>query len=92
MVSVVRSEWHRVEKRCKLFFDKDLLAKIYPDMEASELEELVSDLESGQYSIDSVVENALDQDIDLDWEHMYDDWITERKGGYDVTYELEDNS
>ena len=30
--------------------------------------------------------------VDIDWDHEYDDWWTDRKGGYDITYDTTDNS
>jgi len=38
----------------------------------------------------TVIEDAWTNDIDLDWDWLdEDDWWTDRKGGYDVTYEVE---
>jgi hypothetical protein len=34
----------------------------------------------------------MDNDVDIDWEFQYDDCWTDRKGGYEVTYELGDES
>ncbi len=53
MVTIVKSEWHQVERRYAIDFDEVLLAEIYPDLDE-------------------------------------DDWWTDRKGGYDVTYKVEE--
>jgi hypothetical protein len=37
------------------------------------------------------VSDAEDADVYLDWERQYDDWWTDRKGGYEITYELGDD-
>ena len=38
MVSVVKSEWHQVEKRYGIEIDADMLTEIYPDKEEEEIE------------------------------------------------------
>ena len=38
MVTVVKSEWHQVERRYGLEFDEDLLSEIYPDSSPGELQ------------------------------------------------------
>ena len=38
-----------------------------------------------------IINDAYDNDIDIEWDHQYDDCWTDRKGGYDVTYEYGDD-
>ena len=26
--------------------------------------------------------------IDIEWNHEYDDWVSDRKGDYDITYNI----
>ncbi len=53
------------------------------------LQQMLADLESGDMSIDTVMEDA-GWDVNIDWDWMdEDDWWTDRKGGYDVTYEVQ---
>ena len=88
MVAVVKSEWHQVEKRYGAEFDTDLLSEIYPDKNKTEIRKLLKQLESGEADIDTVIEDA-GWDVDIDWDWLdEDDWWTDRKGGYDVTYEV----
>ena len=88
MVTVVKSEWHSVEKRYSVEIDEDILAEIYPEMDEDEISQLLKELESGDMSIDSVIEDA-GWDVNIDWDWLdEDDWWTDRKGGYDVTYEV----
>lgn len=91
MVSVVKSEWHQVEKRYGIEIDRALFAEIYPEIEDDdELESLYAQFESGELSVDEVIEKAWDEDVDLDWNYLdEDDWWTDRKGGYEVTYEVQ---
>ena len=42
------------------------------------------------FNIDQVIEDALDNGIDIEWEPEYDDWVTDRKGGYEITYDIVD--
>ena len=86
---VVKSEWHQVEKRYEFEVDEDLLADIYPDLDEVELAELMDEIESGDHAIEDIIEAAFNNGADIDWEWMdEDDWWTDRKGGYEVTYEV----
>jgi hypothetical protein len=88
MVQVIKSEWHSVEKRYSADIDEFVLGEIYPDAEGEELQQMLADLESGDLSIETVLEDA-GWDVSIDWDWLdEDDWWTDRKGGYDVTYEV----
>lgn len=88
MVTVVKSEWHSVEKRYSAEIDEDILSEIYPDADEDEIAQMLADLESGDLSIETVIEDA-GWDVDIDWDWLdEDDWWTDRKGGYDITYEV----
>lgn len=90
MVQVVKSEWHQVEKRYDYELDEILLSEIYPDLSEDEIAELLQNLESGDASIEDIIEDAWENGVDIDWNYMdEDDWWTDRKGGYDVTYKVE---
>lgn len=89
MVQVIKSEWHSVEKRYAAEIDEDTLSKIYPDADEDEIAQMMANLESGDLSIETVIEDA-GWDVDIDWEWLdEDDWWTDRKGGYEVTYEVQ---
>ena len=92
MVCIVKSEWHSVEKRYQLEIDRDMFGEIYPEIEdAAELDLMYLNFEAGEISVDEVIEKAWEEDVDLDWDWMdEDDWWTDRKGGYDVTYEVQE--
>ena len=36
----------------------------------------------------SIMQDAADNNVDIEWDRDYDDWWTDRKGGYEVTYEV----
>jgi hypothetical protein len=89
MVQVIKSEWHSVEKRYSAEIDEDTLSKIYPDADEDEIAQMLANLESGDLSIETVIEDA-GWDVDIDWEWLdEDDWWTDRKGGYEITYEVQ---
>ena len=90
MVTIVKHEWHSVDSRFAYELTKDILEQIYPDMEEDELNELWLQVESGDADLDDILGEAWDNDVDIEWDRQYDDWWTERKGGYDVTYEYGD--
>ena len=88
MVTVVKSEWHSVEKRYSAEIDEDILSEIYPDADEDEIAQMLADLESGDLSIDTIMDDA-GWEVNIDWDWMdEDDWWTDRKGGYDITYEV----
>ena len=92
MVSIVKSEWHQVEKRYAVDIDENLINEIYEDATVEEVEEIVRQLKDGELDVSTIIEDAYNNDVDLDWDWLdEDDWWTDRKGGYDVTYEVDMN-
>jgi hypothetical protein len=90
MMRIIKSEWHQVEKRYAIDIDENLINEIYEDATVEEIEEIVRQLNDGELDASTVIEDAWTNDIDLDWDWLdEDDWWTDRKGGYDVTYEVE---
>lgn len=92
MVQVVKSEWHQVEKRYGLDIDRDLFGEIYCDIEdEAEIDLMYLQFESGEMHPEEVINKAWDEGVDLDWDWLdEDDWWTDRKGGYEVTYKVEE--
>jgi len=91
MVSVVKSEWHQVEKRYGIEIDADMLTEIYPELDEDAIEAKLAALESGEEDVEEVLNEAWNNDVDIDWDYLNeDDWWTDRKGGYDVTYKIEE--
>ncbi len=89
MVQVVKSEWHSVEKRYGFDIDEDVLNEIYPDATVEEIEQKMAELASGDLSIETIMNDAYEEGVYIDWDYLdEDDWWTDRKGGYDVTYEV----
>jgi hypothetical protein len=90
MVQVVKSEWHQVERRYGIEIDRDLFGEIYSDIEdEGEIDLMFLQFENGELDIDEVISKAWDEGVDLDWDWLdEDDWWTDRKGGYEVTYEV----
>ena len=87
---IIKSEWHSVEKRYAIDIDENLINEIYEDATVEEIEEIVRQLNEGELDASTVIEDAWTNDVDLDWDWLdEDDWWTDRKGGYDVTYEIE---
>jgi len=87
---IIKSEWHQVEKRYAIDIDEDILNEIYPNAKVEEIEEIVRQLKDGELEASSVIEDAFTNSVDIDWDWLdEDDWWTDRKGGYDVTYEIE---
>lgn len=91
MVQVVKSEWHQVEKRYDYNIDEDLVAEVYPDMDGDEVAARLQEIVDGEYELEQFIQDAWDEGVDIDWNYMdEDDWWTDRKGGYEVTYAIEE--
>jgi len=87
---VIKSEWHSVERRYAIDIDENLINEIYEDSTVEEIEEIVRQLNEGELNVSTVIEDAWTNSVDIDWDWLdEDDWWTDRKGGYDVTYEIE---
>ena len=92
MVTVVKHEWHQHDRQYAIELDEALLSEIYPDLDEDEIKQKLADIESGDLGYEEVLDDANENDVDIEWEFQYDDCWTDRKGGYDVTYELGDES
>jgi len=91
MVSVVKSEWHQVEKRYGIVIDADMLTEIYPELDEDEIAAKLAQLESGKEDVEEVLNEAWNNDVDIEWDYLNeDDWWTDRKGGYEITYTVEE--
>lgn len=86
MVTITKSEWHQVERQLKFDFDTSILSEIYPDLEQEDIDQLLVRLENGEVDIEELVNDAMESDVDIEWDFSYDDWWTDRKGCYEVTY------
>jgi hypothetical protein len=91
MVSVVKSEWHQVEKRYGIEIDRELFGQIYSDIEdEAEIDLMFNQFETGELDVSEVIDKAWEEGVDLDFDWLdEDDWWTDRKGGYEVTYVIE---
>ena len=86
MAVIIKSEWHQVERRYKLEFTLDDVIAIY-DVDENEAQEIYNNLISGDADIEQLIEDGNDNGVYLDFEWIdEDDWWTDRKGGYEVTY------
>jgi hypothetical protein len=90
MVKLIKHEWHQVDSQFSVNIDEDLLSEIYSDLDEEEISILMLEILTGTKDIKSLMDDAYAQGVDIEWERQHDDWWTERKGGYEVTYELGD--
>ena len=87
---IIKSEWHSVEKRYAIDIDENVINEIYEDATVEEIEEIMRQLKEGELDASTVIEDAWTNDVTIDWNWLdEDDWWTDRKGGYDVTYEID---
>jgi hypothetical protein len=92
MVTIVKHEWHSHDRQYAIELDEALLSEIYPDKEEDEIKVILDGVADGTYDYEDVLNDAYENDVEIEWEFQYDDCWTDRKGGYDVTYELGDES
>ena len=90
MVTLVKHEWHQVDSQFAYELDENTLSEIYPDLDEDEIALLITRIENGEIDVDTIINDALENDVEIEWDRQYDDWWTDRKGGYEVTYELGD--
>ena len=87
-VKIYKSEWHQMERKYVAEIDEDLVNELYPDNTKKKNKEILKGFKDGTTDIDEFMGDAFGE-IDIDWEHEYDDLWTDRKGGYEITYEVE---
>ena len=88
---VYKSEWHQVEKRYALDLTLDDIAEVYPDNSDEENQAVYDALIKEELNFSQFELDALDQNVYFDFEWLdEDDWWTDRKGGYEVTYKFEE--
>lgn len=93
MVQIVKSEWHQVEKRYSLAVTEEDIRNIYPDHDDEQIAQVMEEITNGDYDFQQLIDDSNDAEVYLDWDWMdEDDWWTDRKGGYEVTYEVQDDS
>jgi hypothetical protein len=92
MVTLVKHEWHQHDRQYAIELDTELLSEIYPDLDEDQIDELLVQIETGYKDIEEVLNDAMDNDVEIEWDFQYDDCWTDRKGGYQITYELGDES
>jgi predicted Zn-ribbon and HTH transcriptional regulator len=90
MVTIVKHEWHQHDRQYAIELDESLLSEIYPDLDEDEIAQKLADIESGEVDYEEVLDDAYNNDVEIEWDFQYDDCWTDRKGGYDITYELGD--
>ena len=90
MVTIVKHEWHQVDRQYAYEMDEDILSEIYPDHDEDAIKNMLAGLAVGSISIEDVLDEAQENDVDIDWDFQYEDCWTDRKGSYEVTYELGD--
>ena len=89
MVSLFKTESHQVDVNYKFDLDLELLAEIYPDLNGDELRRRFELIETGAFAIKTLIDDAEEAEIEIEWEEVGQDNWTARKGGFDVAYSLD---
>jgi len=91
MVTLVKHEWHQVDAQFAYELDSSTLGEIYPDLDEDEIEAMLQQIADGEIDLEVLLQDAYDNDVEIEWARQYDDWWTDRKGGYEVTFEVGDD-
>jgi hypothetical protein len=86
MARIIRSEWHQLERRYSVEVDRRLLKQVYPMYNENQINEMYVSIMSGNTDVKEIMDDA--EGLDIVWAYDGDDLWTDRKGGYDTTYEL----
>ena len=89
MVSLFKTESHQVDVNYKVELDLELLAEIYPDLNGDELKRRFELIGTGAFAIKTLIDDAEEAEIEIEWEEVGQDNWTARKGGFDVAYSLD---
>ena len=87
MATIIRSEWHQLERRYSVEVNRKLLHQVYPFYTKEEIDKVYVSIMNGNTDLKEIMDDA-EGVVEIDWAHMHDDVWSDRKGGYDVTYEL----
>jgi hypothetical protein len=92
MVTLVKHEWHQVDAQFAYELDADKLSEIYPELDEDEIVSMLQQIADGEIDLEELLQDAYDNNVEIEWDRQYDDWWTDRKGGYEVTFEVGDDS
>ena len=70
MVTIVKHEWHQVDSQFAYELERETLEEIYPDMDEDELDVLWEQVEAGEADLDEILNEAWNQGVDIDWDHV----------------------
>jgi hypothetical protein len=92
-MKIIKTEWHQVAKLYALEIDIDDIAEVYPDNTDEENQAVLARIASGDLDWDEFEEASYEEGVHYDWEWLdEDDWWSDRKGGYEITYEVVDEN
>ena len=57
MVTLVKHEWHQVDRMYAYELDEDILSEIYPDLDEEEIAEKLKQIEEGEIDFESPQKN-----------------------------------
>lgn len=89
MVRLIKKEFHEVTVEYGLDLNDALLRQIYPDLDVEEASELPALVMGGYIPIEEMLAEADRRGVEIEWSRDYDDWVTDRKGGYEVSYDID---
>lgn len=85
-IRVYKREYHQVISIYEpVEITLEMLTEAFPDKSEEELVEMLHNANLDQEALDNLIDE-LEYKYGLDWEKDYDDWISDRKGGYPVEH------
>lgn len=87
-ITLQKVEYHTVHRYYQCYVNIDKLRQIFPDALEDDLEYMLVQLaEEDEDVINTIVEADFEYGY-LEFEHEDDDWWSDRKGGYDIEYDV----
>jgi hypothetical protein len=77
-MKIIKKEYHTVVKELSYDLDENEIVERFESVE-----NFMQLLEDGDYEATDF--------LDMFLQDQYDDWVSDRKGGYDVTFEIEED-
>ena len=88
-VEIGMVEHHQVNYHYKFVLNVNVIKDIY-GIDEYEALNILDGVRSGEITVDRIMADASTASVDIDWEPDGEDNWTSRKGGYDVTYKIND--
>lgn len=90
LLKVSKREYHSVTAIFEpIEITMEEMVENFPEKTEEEILEMIEEAKNDESALSDLISN-LEDNYAIDWEREYDDWVSDRKGGYDIDYFVED--